>query len=148
MSKNLITKHFSPINDPRIDRRKKHELTDIFFMTLCAVICGADNWVMIEGFCKAKEDWFTDFLGLENGIPSHDTLGKVFAAIDTQHFSECFANWIRDLIDLSDGQVIPIASILRVLFAMLLSIEILPTQYSQKTHSKHHKLYQQSHYNL
>jgi len=77
-----IFHHFSTIIDPRLNRQKKHQLQDIFFITLCAVICGADNWVAIEEFGKAKEVWFTEKLNLVNGIPSHDTFGDVFAAID------------------------------------------------------------------
>jgi len=65
-------------------------LQDIFFITLW-VICGADNWVAIEEFGEVKEGWFTELLGLENGIPSHDTCGDVFALIDTEEFSECFS---------------------------------------------------------
>ena len=65
--------HFSHIEDPRINRHKKHRLSDIFFITICATICGADNWVAIETFGKAKREWFTQLLNLENGIPSHDT---------------------------------------------------------------------------
>jgi len=64
-----ILHHFSEIEDPRIDRQKKHQLQDIFFITLCAPISHADNWVMIEEFGKAKEDWFTEQLGLKHGIP-------------------------------------------------------------------------------
>jgi len=60
-----IMQHFSTITDPRIDRRKRHQLSDIFFITLCATICGADNWVAIERFGKAKESWFTDLLGFD-----------------------------------------------------------------------------------
>ncbi len=101
-----IIHHFSTIADPRVDRRKKHQLTDIFFITLCATICGADNWVAIEKFGKAKESWFTEQLGLENGIPSHDTLGAVFAAIDTEQFSQCFSNWVADLADLVEEDII------------------------------------------
>ena len=79
-----IIHHFSSIDDPRIDGLKKHQLQDIFFITLCTVVCGADNWVMIEEFGKAKEEWFTEQLDLKNGIPSHDTLGKVFSTIDSE----------------------------------------------------------------
>lgn len=103
-----ILQHFSTITDPRIDRQKKHDLQDIFFITLCAVICGADNWVAVEQFGKAKESWFTEQLGLVNGIPSHDTFGDVFAAIDTEQFSTCFSSWVADLSSLSDGEVIAI----------------------------------------
>ncbi|VAW90184.1 Transposase, IS4 family [hydrothermal vent metagenome] len=103
-----ILHHFSSIEDPRINRQKKHELSDIFFITLSAVICGADNWVAIEQFGKAKEDWFTEQLGLIHGIPSHDTFGDVFAAINTEQFSECFSNWAADLAQLTEGEVIAI----------------------------------------
>ena len=66
-----IIHHFSSIEDSRVDRQKKHQLQDIFFIALCAVICGADNWVAIEEFGKAKIDWFTKLLGLQHGIPAH-----------------------------------------------------------------------------
>lgn len=91
-----------------MDRRKYHKLSDIFFITLCAAICGADDWASIEQFGKAKEKWFTAVLGLKHGIPSHDTFGRVFALIDTQRFSECFSRWVADLSDLSDGEIIAI----------------------------------------
>jgi hypothetical protein len=81
-----IVHHFSSINDPRVNRQKKHQLQDIFFISFCAIICGA-NWVAIEEFGLAKEKWFTELLGLEHGIPSHDTFGKVYAVIDTDHFT-------------------------------------------------------------
>lgn len=103
-----ILQHFSGLADPRINRQKKHQLQDIFVITLCAVICGADNWVEIEEYGCAKEDWFTKQLGLTNGIPSHDTFGAVFAAIDQTQFSECFSHWVADLATLTDGDVIAI----------------------------------------
>jgi len=103
-----IVEHFSSIPDPRIDRRKRHKLSDIFFITLCASICSANDWVAVELFGKAKEEWFTELLGLENGIPSHDTFGNVFAAIDTQLFSECFSRWVAALTELSEENIIAI----------------------------------------
>lgn len=103
-----IIHHFSSIEDPRVNRQKKHQLQDIFFISICAMICGADNWVAIEEFGLAKEDWFTELLGLENGIPSHDTFGEVYAAIDTEQFSVCFSRWVADLANLTEGEVIAI----------------------------------------
>jgi len=103
-----IITHFSSITDPRMDRRKRHQLKDIFFITLCASICGADNWVSIETFGKAKEAWFTKVLSLKNGIPSHDTFGYVFSVIDIEEFSRCFSRWVADLCELSDGEIINI----------------------------------------
>jgi hypothetical protein len=73
----FIIYHFSSIEDPRVNRQKKHQLQDIFFISICAMICEADNWVAVEEFGLAKEEWFTKLLGLEYGIPSHDTLPSV-----------------------------------------------------------------------
>jgi len=64
--------------------------------------------VAVEEFGKAKEDWFTEQLGLTHGIPSHDTLGDVFAVIDTEQFSKCFSRWVADLAQLTKGEVIAI----------------------------------------
>jgi len=94
--------------DPRMNRRKQHHLKDIFFITLCASICGADSWVAIETFGRAKEAWFTKILSLKNGIPSHDTFGYVFSVIDIEEFSRCFSRWVADLSELSDGEIISI----------------------------------------
>ncbi len=77
-------------------------------IALCGVICGADIWVEIEEYGWAKLDWFTEQLGLVNGIPSHDTFCAVFAAIDQKQFSECFSRWVADLASLTDGEIIAI----------------------------------------
>lgn len=74
-----ISDHFADLEDPRIDRTKLHQLLDIIIVAICAVICGADSWVEVEEFGNAKIDWFRTFLELPNGIPSHDTFGRVFA---------------------------------------------------------------------
>jgi len=83
-------------------------LPDIIVITLCGVICGADNWVEIEEFGKAKEDWFRRFLKLPNGIPSHDTFGRVFGLLDPEQFSTCFMDWVRSVSDLAQGEVVAI----------------------------------------
>ena len=64
---------FAQVEDPRIERTKQHRLRDIIILAICGVICGADGWVGIEEFGKAKEAWLTDLLKLPNGNPSHDT---------------------------------------------------------------------------
>lgn len=101
-----ILHHFSDIEDPRTNLHKKHQLSDILFITICAVICGADNWVAVETFGRAKEKWLTPLLGLEFGIPSHDTFGNVFAVIDPEQFSQCFSRWVADLSQSCDGEII------------------------------------------
>lgn len=82
------------ISDPRIDRTKKHELIDILVIAICAVICGAKSWVEIEDFGEAKEEWFSIYLNLKNGIPSHDTFRRLFMILDPEKFLEIFINWV------------------------------------------------------
>ena len=89
-----IIDHFSVIPDPRIERRKEHKLIDILTIAMCAVLCGADEFTEMEEFGAAKEEWFRTFLQLPNGIPSHDTFGRVFSLIDNRAFCECFTSWV------------------------------------------------------
>jgi predicted transposase YbfD/YdcC len=100
--------HFGSLEDPRIDRTKRHELLDIVAITICAVICGADNWVEVEDFGKAKHPWLKTFLSLPNGIPSHDTFGRVFAMLSPDQFAQCFLNWVKAISQLTQGQVVAI----------------------------------------
>lgn len=101
-----IEHHFGGMKDPRIDRAKRHKLLDIVVIAICGVICGADDWVSIEEFGNAKLDWFRKFLELPNGIPSHDTFGRVFGKLDSDQFHTCFTNWILAVSDIIEGQVI------------------------------------------
>ena len=101
-----IVDHFSNLTDPRIDRKKEHKLIDIVVIGICAVIC-ADDWVAIESFGKAKYKWLDTFLELPNGIPSHDTFGRVFSLINPFEFRNCFVNWIQSVFKVSNSQVIP-----------------------------------------
>jgi predicted transposase YbfD/YdcC len=88
---------FAQVEDPRVERTKAHNLRDIIIIAICGVICGAEGWVEIEEFGKAKEAWFTQFLDLPNGIPSHDTFGRVFARIDPQQFEASFLEWVQGI---------------------------------------------------
>jgi predicted transposase YbfD/YdcC len=92
-----ILAKFENLTDPRVERTKEHLLLDMVTIALCAAICGADSWVDVEKFGRVKEDWFRRFLELPNGIPSHDTLGRVFARLDTAEFLTCLHNWLRSL---------------------------------------------------
>lgn len=103
-----IAKHFGKVKDPRIERSKRHKLIDIFLIAICGVICGADSWVDIEMFGKSKLDWLKTFLKLPNGIPSHDTFGRVFAAINPEEFEKSFMEWVQAINELTQGQVIAI----------------------------------------
>src|SRR5438552_18103729 len=88
---------FEGIDDPRVERTKLHNLLDIMIIAILGVLCGADGWVEIEAFGKTKEGWLKTFLELPNGIPSHDTFGRVFARIDPQQFETCLLWWVESL---------------------------------------------------
>lgn len=100
--------YFASLEDPRIDRCKAHALTDIIFLTLAAVLSGCESWDDIEEFGHTKEEWLRNFIPLENGIPSHDTINRVFAVLDAQAFQHCFMEWVREVADTSGGQIIAI----------------------------------------
>ena len=103
-----IRDYFGDMPDPRIDRTKRHELLDIIVIAICAVICGADDWVEVAMFGEAKQAWFRTFLELTNGIPSHDTFNRVFARLDPEAFRERFLKWIQAISEIIEGQVIAI----------------------------------------
>jgi predicted transposase YbfD/YdcC len=79
---------------------------DIVVIAICAIICGADDWVAVEMFGNAKQEWLSKFLELPNGIPSHDTFGRVFGALDPEQFQSCFLNWISAVSEITQGQVV------------------------------------------
>ena len=103
-----IMDHFQDLDDPRIERSKRHQLLDIVAIAICAVICGADSWVYVEMFGKSKEEWFRTFLDLPNGIPSHDTFGGVFSRLNPEQFQQCFVEWTQAVADLLPGEVVAI----------------------------------------
>jgi len=106
MSSPSLISHFADLPDPRIDRTKRHKLIDIVVIALCGVICGANNWVAIEAYGQAKENWLRQFLELPNGIPSHDTFGDVFARLDADAFRRRFMDWVEAVCATTRGQVI------------------------------------------
>ena len=103
-----LMKEFDALEEPRMARTRMHSLNDILVITICGFVCGIDTWVDLELFAKAKLAWFKTFLELPNGIPSHDTFGRLFAALDAVEFSRCFARWMRGISKATDGQVIAI----------------------------------------
>lgn len=86
---------FSNLKDPRIDRTKEHLLADIVFITISAVICGAETWNDIENYGNSKKSWLKQYLELPNGIPSHDTFNRFFSALDPEQLEYCFLDWAR-----------------------------------------------------
>ena len=103
-----VLAHFQTLPDPRMPRTRRHTLADILVITLCGVICGADDWAALERFGNAKLTWFRTFLALPHGIPSHDTFGRVFAALDPEAFKAAFLAWVGTLAAVMPGDVIAI----------------------------------------
>ena len=103
-----VLRAFAELKDPRMDRTKKHRLSDILTIAICAVICGADGWVQVEEFADCKKEWFRTFLDLPNGIPSHDTFGRVFALLEPEAFERCFLGWINELAVATEGRLVAI----------------------------------------
>jgi len=101
-----LREHFALLEDPRAEHLTEHRLIDIIMIAICAVICGAETWTDVELVGNERVDWFNQFLRLENGIPSHDTFGRVFARLDTIQFQACFASWVQAVFHTTKGQVI------------------------------------------
>ena len=103
----LFEEHFSDLSDPRDKRGKLHELFDILVIAILSIICGADEFTEMEEFGKAKQPFLSTFLKLKNGVPSHDTFGRVFALLSPNDFRKCFTNWVNSLCNLR-GDIINI----------------------------------------
>lgn len=103
-----LLEQFSVMVDPRVERTKKHSLNDILAISICGFICGIDNWVELEEYANTKLEWFKSFLELPNGIPSHDTFGRFYAALDPEAFSRCFTKWIAAVAEVTEGEVVAI----------------------------------------
>lgn len=110
MSKTKSTKiqdHFAELTDPR-RREVTYPLINVVVIAVCAVICGADDFVAIAKFGRTKRDWLARFLDLSSGIPSHDRFNAILAAIKPAEFEKCLLSWITALHEISDGQLIAI----------------------------------------
>lgn len=99
---------FQDLPDPRVEGRCDHKLIDIIVIAVCAVISGAESWVDVADFGEAKREWLGTFLELPAGIPSHDTFGRFFAALDAEAFQTAFMRWVEGVFRVSKGQVIAI----------------------------------------
>lgn len=104
-----IIEHFSNLSDPRTkEHKKEHKLIDIIFITVAAVICGAEDWYDIEEYGEYKEEWLKTVLELPNGIPSHDTFNRVFSLIEPAALQQCFISWVQSMAQISEGQIVSI----------------------------------------
>ncbi len=107
MTEKTLDSFFNNIQDPR-HHNKRHNLIDVIFVAICAVVAGADTYEQIENFGKKRKRWLDKFLELPHGIPSHDTFGRIFEKMIPNEFQNSFMRWIESVADITKGQVIAI----------------------------------------
>ena len=103
-----IAAHFAMLDDPRCDIQRRHTLIEMIIIAIAATLSGADGWVAIEAFAKAKEAWLRSFLELPYGIPSHDCFGRVFGLIDPAQFAACFRQWSASVAELIPDEIVAV----------------------------------------
>ena len=101
-----IVAHFQTLEDPRIERAKKHRLLDILVIAVCTLLTGGEGFQDMELFGKSQLQWLRTFLALPHGIPSPDTFGRVFARLDPQRFHACFLAWTKAVAALTQGTLV------------------------------------------
>jgi predicted transposase YbfD/YdcC len=104
----IVDEFLAFVDDPRVERTRKHPLDTILVIALLAVICGADGFVQIERFAIAKQVWLSEFLDLSGGVPSHDTMGRVFAALNPKSLAEAFRRWTLSLATATSEKLVAI----------------------------------------
>ena len=104
--KRSLLEHFQGMDDPRINRTRRHELIDILVIAVCTLLCGGESFNDMEDFGHAKDEWLRTFLKLPNGIPSHDTFNRVFAALDPAQFLDCFLAWTQSMRKVVDEEIV------------------------------------------
>jgi len=104
-----LTAAFAEVPDPRVVGRSKYDLVEMLVISVCAMVCGIEDFVGIESWSKERIDWLRRFLTLENGIPSHDTLGRLFGLLDRRAVEKSFRAWVGSVLPaLAAGQVVAI----------------------------------------
>lgn len=104
-----LTEAFAGLPDPRVVGRTKHDLVEMLVVMVCALLCGVDDCVGIEAWAKERIDWLRRFLKLGSGIPSHDTLGRLFGLLDRRAVETGFRRWVGNLLPaLAEGTVVAV----------------------------------------
>ena len=106
--KNPLLVQLSILEDPRSGENYRHDFLEVMFITVCAVICGCENWTEIEDYAEAKYEWLSQFLELKNGIPSHDTFRRIFCILEFDEFQKFFIKWtseIRKKLNIKNDQI-------------------------------------------
>ncbi len=100
--------HFSSLTDPRIERKKLHQLMDILVLSICATLSGAQGWEDIEEFGRNKLDWLRQFVPLKNGVPSHDCIAYVLSRLEPKAFRRCFMEWVGAVSETVPNEVVAV----------------------------------------
>jgi predicted transposase YbfD/YdcC len=100
--------HFKDLNDPRVERTRKHPLINVVFIAACGVLSGANSFAAIEEFGLDRRAWFARFLDLTNGVPSDDTFARVLARLDPGAFEKCLLSWVQAVQEVTDHRLIAI----------------------------------------
>jgi predicted transposase YbfD/YdcC len=101
-----IASCFKELKDPRQPINQTHLFLDILVISICAIVCGADDWEAVADYAEAKVAWLSTFLVLPGGPPAHDTFWRVFRHLDAEQFQSCFLHWVTSMVELKSGQVI------------------------------------------
>jgi predicted transposase YbfD/YdcC len=106
----MMQKYFETIEDRRQAWKIKHSMLEVIIMTICAVVSGCEHWEEIEDFCRVKEDWFREKVGLElkHGIASHDTFQRIFAIIRPKELEKRFCAWMKAVAENTKGELVSI----------------------------------------
>jgi predicted transposase YbfD/YdcC len=100
--------HFRDLQDPRVERTRKHPLINVVFMAVCGILSGANSFAGIHEFGIDRRSWFARYLDLTNGIPSEDTFGRVMARLDPAAFEKCLLSWIQTVQEVTKDRVVAI----------------------------------------
>jgi predicted transposase YbfD/YdcC len=103
-----LLEHFASLPDPRLARHRRHTLSDILVIAVCAVLCGAESFPASADFGQEREEWLRQFLELPEGIPSHDTFNRVFRLLDPVKFQACFLSWMQAVARATKDEVVAI----------------------------------------
>jgi predicted transposase YbfD/YdcC len=92
-----LHERFKEISDPRVLRQQKHIFSEVIVLTIVSFIGTCNDWASVERFTKTRIEWFRTFLTLPGGVPSHDTIGRIFAMLDPEEFSAIWEEWVREV---------------------------------------------------
>jgi predicted transposase YbfD/YdcC len=108
MAPSVLVKSFEDLPDPRVERTRLHRLGDVLVIAVLAVLAGADGWDDIVEWATARQKWLRTFLSLRGGIPSADTVRRIFEAINSKKFAESFHRIVAHLAKEMPDQLIAI----------------------------------------